>query len=298
MSQQTPLDYCIKAALTGGKAAKECVSNNYENKEEIIGSQHAIVTDADFASNKAILEVLQNEENSLIVTEETLTMSELKEREVNEENYEKLKEGNAFIIDEIDGTSSYYISHYEWTISVGYVEKLSPIAGAIYAPDVFGGVLFYASKGEGAHMKTEGKDQKILVSKTELKDAYVIFGADCVLKDKYPKHFELIGKISDEIRTTNMNGSCALALSLVASGKADALIQPIQSVWDYAAGKVLVEEAGGMIQFYEMDDKGNCFPIEELELKHYNPSKRNVGFIAGNKTIVPLLIEKLVSLND
>lgn len=313
MEIETPLNHCINAALAGGKASLLTSSDEVVIKESFVGEGHAIVTDADIASNKAILTILQSDFDSYFITEEETTISEISNRILNESSFDKLEECRAYVIDEICGTSSHKIGHYEWAVSVGYVDRLEHSAGAIYAPKVYGGALFYAAKDKGAFMQIGEKnklggvervdsedsgDEKLSVSDTELKDAYVIFGADCVIKSKYPKHFELMGQISDDIRTTNMNGSCALPLALVAAGKVDALVQPLQCVWDYAAGKVLVEEAGGIIKFYEMDEKGNCFPIDELQLKHYDPGKRKVGFIAGNKNIVDELMAKLKALND
>lgn len=93
----------------------------------------------------------------------------------------------------------------------------------------------------------------------------------------------------------NSNGSCALPLGLVAAGRADALIQPLQCPWDWAAGKLLVEEAGGSIVFYEFDNN-KIKPLDKLELRHYNPEKRAVGFIAGNEKIVREITDLLLQI--
>jgi len=289
------LETCIKSVIAGGNAALNCAPGNIVKKESVVGAQHAIVTDADEASNKAILELLGKEDKkSLIITEEVPKVQGFGNRLINQDNFKGLINSGAYIIDEICGSSSHHAGHYEWATSVGYVEKLTHKAGATFAPQVFkDGALFYASIGNGAFMRVNNKDVKIKVTNNKIEDSYIVFGSDCVLKDKYPKHFKLMGELSEDVRTTNMNGSCVLPLSLIAAGKIDALVQPVQSVWDYAAGKVLVEEAGGVIQFYEMDSKGNCIPIKKLELKHYNPDKKNVGFIAGNKIIVSFIAKKL-----
>ena len=56
-------------------------------------------------------------------------------------------------------------------------------------------------------------------------------------------------------------------------------MQTLQSPWDWTAGKLLVEEAGGVVLFYEMkktdnDKFGDLRPIDQLNVKHYNASNR------------------------
>ena len=54
----------------------------------------------------------------------------------------------------------------------------------------------------------------------------------------------------------------------------------------------LVEQAGGVVKFYKME-KGSIKPIDKLELEHYNPNEKQVGFVAGNKKIAGEIISLL-----
>ena len=112
---------------------------------------------------------------------------------------------------------------------------------------------------------------------------------------QYPLHNKLTLKVADKARTINICGSCALGLGMVAAGKADALIQPLQNVWDWTAGKLILEEAGGSISFYEMQ-RGKVIPIEHLKSEHYEPKERTLGFIAGNGALVRELMKQLLAL--
>jgi fructose-1,6-bisphosphatase/inositol monophosphatase family enzyme len=107
-------------------------------------------------------------------------------------------------------------------------------------------------------------------------------------------------KLGDKSRTTNMNGSCALGLGLVAAGHADALIQPLQSPWDWAAGKLLVEEAGGKIIFYEMEKTGKEYTkivsMDNIKPRHYNPDERTLGFVAANENLAEQIMKMLLEL--
>ncbi|MEN9626412.1 MAG: hypothetical protein RL557_740 [archaeon] len=287
------LELCIESALAGGRAALHCAHSAAQKKLGSDVEHHAIVSEADYLSQEAILYTLdQKDPQALFITEENVKDKRLLQKILGPERLEMLRSSRVYIIDELDGSSSHNAGHYEWSISVGCVENGIPVAGAVYAPSVLGGFLCYGSKGEGVFERVRGRDEKVNASEKSLEDSYVYFGVDCVLSDKYPLHHQLMGTLSPLVRTTNMNGSCALPLALIAAGRGEALVQPIQSVWDYAAGMLLVEEAGGRMLFYEMDKQGACFSIDRLELRHYNPSKRNVGFIAGNKMIVEHITQR------
>jgi len=292
------LETCIESALAGGRVAYNCAPSKAEVKQEDIMGSHAIVSKADFASQKAILETInQKDPLAPILNEEVVEDKRFRDKTITSKNLEKLESCGAYVIDEVDGSSSHNARHYEWNVSIGFIDSLVPLAGAIFAPCLFGGLLVYFNPQgvfEWTNSLSNPDEKEVNVIERAIKDSYVIFGADTAVKDKYPKHYQLIGDLSDKVRTTNMNGSCALPLALVASGRVDALVQPLQSPWDYVAGAPMVREAGGEVIFYEMNTKGDCFKINNLELKHYNPDNKNVGFIAGNKTIVPYIADMIL----
>lgn len=287
------LQVCMDSALAGGRAVELTKSAETLRKKDSLG-HHAIVTNYDHNSQKAILEViLSNDPTSLFMTEEHVPEL-LQGRMITQDSLDKLKDSGVYVIDELDGTSSRRIGHYEWSISTGFVKNMINTAGAVYAPDVHGGALFYASKGDGGFVRTPEKKEKLQVSQNSLEDSYLIFGVDCFLT-RYPIHNKLVNVLADKARTLNSNGSCALPLGLVAAGKADALIQPPQSPWDYNAGKLLIEESGGRVLFYELKD-GKINPIERLEAKHYNPNIKAVGLVAANPNLAEQIMDTLVSI--
>jgi fructose-1,6-bisphosphatase/inositol monophosphatase family enzyme len=292
------LKLCIESALAGGEAVVATKSRETQAKNDPLG-HHAIVTPADYNSQKAILEtILANDTQSLFMTEEHVPEL-LQRRTITRDNLARLKDTGVYIIDELDGTSSRSIGHYEWSVSVGFVKKLESIAGAVLSPEIFGGALFFASKGEGGFMRTGlktefTKESPMKVQNNSLDESYLICGVDCNLT-RYPIHNQLIHLLADKSRTLNLNGSCALPLGLVAAGCADALIQPPQSPWDYAAGRLLVEEAGGRVIFYEMQN-GRINPIETLSPIHYNPNTKEVGFVAANPHLAEQIMDILVSI--
>ncbi len=285
------LELCIGAAIKGGNSISNYKPLKERIKKDSYVGHHAIVSSADYKSQRAILSVLKQDRNALFMTEEHVKDKYFRDRLVRSD-LDCLRDSRVYIIDELDGSSSFKIGHYEWSISVGLMENLEHKVGAVSAPHIRNGTLFYAARGDGAFIKENGKDKRLKILKRGLGDSYIIFGVDCFLK-KYPLHNKFLHELADLCRTSNSNGSCALPLGLVAAGKADALIQPLQCPWDWAAGKLIVEEAGGEMIFYELEGK-KVKILEKLEPKHYAPTKRAVGFIAAHKDLAEIIAEKLI----
>jgi fructose-1,6-bisphosphatase/inositol monophosphatase family enzyme len=299
-SAQVARTRCITAALAGGMAISDL---NIPQRivavkpDEFVGSK-AIVTQSDYISQGEILKsILAVDSRSRFITEEHISDEAFRERVITLRDIEKLRSGGVYIIDELDGTPSRKFGHPEWSVSVGYLEDFRHMAGAIYAPKVENGLLFSAALGHGAALGADlGAAQKIQVNlNPDPANALVLFGIDCVIKDTYPIHFQMLGDSSRHIRSTNLCGSCALGLALVAAGRASALIQPRQSPWDWAAGKLLVEEAGGKVIFYELEGR-KVTPLTALEPRHYDPERRGVGFIAANPELADWLMDFLLGL--
>jgi len=296
MNYDMYLKACIEAAKAGGLSILNYRPAKVETKGDKYVGSHAIVTSADYMAQDAILGTLDcYDKDSMFITEEHVKDEKFRRRILRSDALHLLETSGVYIIDELDGSSSFEKGHYEWAVSVGYVRELEHLAGAVFAPKIEGGTLFSASRGDGAFIHNNVKSEQIRVSDCDnLENAYVIAGPDCFLT-KYPVHNRALTVLGDKSRTINSNGSCALPLGLVAAGHADALVESLQCPWDWAAGKLLVEESGGKILFYEIE-KGEIKPLKKLEPKHYDPDKRAVGFVAGNEKMVTDVMDILLSL--
>jgi fructose-1,6-bisphosphatase/inositol monophosphatase family enzyme len=256
---------------------------------------HAVVSGADYRSQRAVLEVLAAfRADSWVVCEEAVTERVAGLRIGDDLPVTEFGRQGAFFVDELDGSSSFATGHYEWSVSVAYVDALVHRAAAVYAPAIGGGWLFQASRGQGAFLASQGTAPVPLrVSPARMRDAYVLVGPDMLL-GRYPLHNRLAVVVADACRTMNASGSCALALGLVSAGRAQLLIQPPQCPWDWAAGRLLVEEAGGVVLFYELVGS-RVVPVRKLEPRHYDPAARAVGLLAGDEELAR---EALALLTD
>ena len=155
-----------------------------------------------------------------------------------------------WIVDPIDGTSNFMRGNRLYTISIAYEHDGAQQIGCVYCPGT--DELFLAVRGEGATLN--GKP--IHVSNTTLSDAVVHLGFGHripVNREHMLKLFpDLLRAVSDVRRT----GSAAYDLCSVAAGRSDAFLELGLSLYDYAAGYVILTEAGGRFTGWEDGDDG------------------------------------------
>lgn len=285
------LQACTDAALAGARAARRAGPADLVTKDDPVLGHHAVVSAADYRSQKAILGVLGRARPDVpVICEEAVEGAQAP----SEAGLRRLAKRQRFIVDELDGSASFASGHHEWSVSVACVDGLTHTAAAVCAPDVGGGLLFRAQRGGGA-LVSRGRRApvRLRVTRRPLRAAYVLTGPDTLLH-RYPTHNALATAIASECRTLNVVGSCALAMGLVAAGTASLLVQPPQSVWDWAAGRLLVEEAGGAVLFYEMEGR-RILPIRRLQARHYDPRRRVVGLVAGERALAREALERLAA---
>lgn len=150
-------------------------------------------------------------------------------------------EGFAFVVDPIDGTTNFVKDYHMSAISVALLKGKEVVAGVVYNPYL--DEVFYAIKGEGAYCN--GK--KISVSSQPLDKALVLFGSSPYDKSLFPKTIEVLSEYFYKALDIRRCGSAALDLCCVAAGRAELYFELQVSPWDFAAGKLLVEEAGGVV---------------------------------------------------
>lgn len=147
--------------------------------------------------------------------------------------------------DPIDGTTNYLQSLPDCVISLALLRKNKPVVGVIYAP--FLNKLYTAYKGSPA--KLNGK--VIRTSGTaDLKNAFGSLGWGRNIKFAAG----LFPKLVRKVRKIRILGSAALAFCYVAQGAYDFLITKSIEIWDYAAGQVILEQAGGI--YGKLPDSG------------------------------------------
>ncbi|WP_193367942.1 inositol monophosphatase family protein [Pelagibius marinus] len=156
--------------------------------------------------------------------------------------------GRRWIVDPLDGTSNFLHSLPHFAISIALEERGEIIAGLVYDP--IKEDLFHAEKGQGAFLN----DRRIRVSaRNRMTDCLIATGAPFAGKGDRPQFLGEIDAVMANTAGIRRWGAAALDLAYVAAGRFDGFWERGLAPWDYAAGLILVREAGGYVS--EMNGK-------------------------------------------
>ena len=147
-----------------------------------------------------------------------------------------------WVIDPIDGTTSFVHGHPFYSVSIALQQGNDTILAAVFAPVL--GELYMAEKGKGATRN----DQPIAVSdRTALSDCLMTTGFACLRSNLKRNNLALIERIAPKLRGLRILGSAAVDLCYVASGRTDGGWELNLNIYDIAAGALIVQEAGGTV---------------------------------------------------
>lgn len=177
---------------------------------------------------------------------------------IAEETGEKKKDSEFnWIIDPIDGTSNFMHGIPHFAVSIALEKNGEIISGMICDP--IKNENFYAEKGRGAYLN----NRRIRVSSRKNLDEIIgLYGCPPMSKIKGNIFFDQIKKASMYIHKLRNYGSAALDFAYVASGRADFAWYDHLKYWDYAAGQIILLEAGGTISDFTgkgFDKKNETF---------------------------------------
>ena len=153
-----------------------------------------------------------------------------------------------WIVDPIDGTVNFFYGIPHFCISIALRERGEIILGVIYDP--MRDELWQVAKGGTPLLN--GKPIQVS-TRTALADAVLSVGFSKT-KTTISAGLPLLEKYVMRARKCRLMGSAALDLAYVACGRFDAYIEQSVSLWDVAAGKILVESAGGKFAMTPRED--------------------------------------------
>jgi len=228
------LDIAIQAAKLAGSyvvEAEKAGSFSVHSKRE-----NDFVTDIDIAAERIIIEQIQKH-----FPEDAIFGEESGKSENSEQG--------RWIIDPIDGTTNFFRSLPNYTISIAWeLEAYAPLVGVVFNP--VQNELFYASKNRGAYLNGE----PIHVSNvSDISKALMV----CVPPHRHhelaDQYFSIARQIFHNTSDFRSFGSCALELSYIAAGRIDGYYELCLGYYDMAAGAVILEEAGGAVTHADPD---------------------------------------------
>lgn len=185
-------------------------------------------------------------------------------------------DGIIWIIDPIDGTTNFVNQHRHFAISLAIYEDGVGQIGIIY--DVMSGEIYHCKSGEGAYVN----DIPLLkLREKSLSESLIGLNATWLTKNKKIAPSVLAPLVS-QVRGVRSYGAASIEIAYVAAGRLDGYISLRLAPWDIAAGKILVQEVGGLMT--KIDGK----PIELLN--------QNTVFVA-NPFIHKEILETIILPN-
>ncbi|HRY82925.1 MAG TPA: inositol monophosphatase [Candidatus Moranbacteria bacterium] len=231
MNQLQSQSKFLEVAIQAAKKAERIIMEYYS--KEIKSTQKAdrsFVTEADKGAEKIIIETIRKEFPDHGFFGE-------------ESGKENVESQYVWVIDPIDGTNN-FIHHIPiFGTQIALMKDREIILGVSNAPAL--GELMYAEKGGGAYLN----EQKVSVSQTqEIESTYITFGG--------PKHFykkniiDNLAKLTADANSARGFGDF-WSYHLVAQGKMDIMVEAKAKLYDIAAVKVIIEEAGGVVTNFD-----------------------------------------------
>lgn len=221
------INIAVRAARAGGN-----VLLRYADRVDTLTvtrkRRNDFVSEVDRAAEQAIIEVLHKAypEHSIVAEESGV------------------HQGNAFqwIIDPLDGTTNYLHGFPQYSVSIALKHRGVIEHGVVYDP--LREELFTASRGAGALLN----DRRIRVSGQKVLES-ALLGTGFPFRDQ--QHLDAyLGMFKSMIQDTagiRRPGSAALDLAYVAAGRVDGFWEIGLAEWDFAAGVLLIKEAGGTV---------------------------------------------------
>ena len=247
--------------------AGKIIMKHYKNDSKVnFKKDKSPLTNADLQSNKLITSELKLLNTEIpILSEESLI------------DWDKRKKWNTYwLVDPLDGTKEFINKNGEFTVNIALIKNNQPILGVIFVPAI--SILYFAQKNKGSfkinclhNLPVFEKSIRLNVNIKKKSDKIIIIGSRSHSNKKFNNWIK-----ENFLDFAILQKGSSLKLCEIAEGQAD--IYPrfgYTSEWDIAAGKIILEEAGGSI--LSLNNKKLTFNVKE--------SLINPEFIASCKIL-------------
>lgn len=226
------MDPIINVATQAARRAGNMINRVINTKQDIeVTEKHTndFVTNVDIAAEQIILEILQKAyPKHSFLTEES--------------GYIEGKDTDSvWIIDPLDGTTNFIRGIPHFAVSIALKVKGVVTHAVTFNP--MDDQLFSAVKGKGARMN----GRRLRVSDHINVEGSVISPANPRSERYHPSYQDFIFDLGKKVAGIRHTGSATLEFAYVAAGYYDAIWRLNLKPWDYAAGALMVREAGGMV---------------------------------------------------
>jgi myo-inositol-1(or 4)-monophosphatase len=237
------MKHYLDAAESAARAAGELLRKNFRRPQQVnVAAAHDIKLAIDVQTQELITKKLvkQFPEHALY-GEEGIVGDQSSEHQ--------------WVVDPLDGTVNYFYQIPHFCVSIALRVKGEIIVGVIYDP--MRDEMWCAQKGEKPRLN--GRHFRVS-ERVELSEAVISIGL-AKTDDTIDSNLPLLQAMIHRVRKCRVLGSAALDMAYVACGRFDAYIERGISLWDIAAGWILVETAGGLVDLRPRKDMKDKYSI-------------------------------------
>lgn len=236
------------------RVAHEEIMPRFRRVTAAMKADGGLLTEADVAAQQALMLWLPQLAPYPVLGEEMTTSVQQSLWDANQDGL--------WVVDPIDGTTNFARGLPCFTVSIALMRAGRPVLGVIYAPVL--GECFAAVAGRGAWCNGE-----VLCTGAELSLAEAV----AAIETKRLLAELAIRVISERPFHSQRNfGAATLDWCWLASGRADVMLHGAQKLWDFAAGALILQEAGGCVATLDSDDFWAAKPWQRSVLAARTPA--------------------------
>ncbi|MGC9334280.1 MAG: inositol monophosphatase family protein [Anaerolineae bacterium] len=240
------LDFALGVAREAGALLRKLSHQGHEIGHK--STEIDLVTEADLASEKMIVRAIRERfPEHAILSEEGLGDLQQLAGET----------AHLWLVDPLDGTVNYAHGYPAWGVSLALADHGTVVLAVTYDP--LRDEMFWAERGQGAWLD----GQRLQVSSADhLQKSLVATGFAYSRASLEDNNLAEFGAIMPRVQGVRRAGAAVLDLSHLAMGRLDGYWEMHLNPWDWGAGWLLIEEAGGKVT----DFQGNPWALQREEM--------------------------------
>ncbi len=223
----------LNIAVRAARAAGNLIARNLGQQGQFSVEEkrkNDLVTDIDRECERTVISILQRSYRDHAFLGEESGITGNKDSEY------------VWVIDPIDGTTNFVQGIAQCAVSIALRHNGKVEVGVVFDP--FLNEMFTAARGEGAMLN----GRRIRVgSRTSLDGAIIGTAFPVRFRERMVPYLELFGRMLDNCADIRRMGAASLDLCYVACGRYDGFFEQGLKDWDYAAGEIIIREAGGLL---------------------------------------------------
>lgn len=179
----------------------------------------------------------------------------------------ELHDDDVWVVDPLDGTTSFVHSYPCYSVSVACLRSGFPVAGAVF--NVPAGEMVSAGAGAGASL--DGRPL-VCTGASRMAEALIATGFPYDRGEPFDRQLRIFERVVRPSHDVRRDGSAAIDLANVAIGRVDGFWETGLKAWDMAAGVLIVQEAGGRVTGI----KGSPWSADSSSVVAANPALHEI----------------------